>query len=83
MAWNFSLDDHCEDASGIFHIPHPEVRITSATDARPTNRRASTISVFMIDEVSVRVIPVSFIALTSASDASSDDPEEIADVNFE
>ena len=47
----------------IFHIPHPEVRIASATDASPTNRRASTISVFMTDEVSVRLIPVSFIAL--------------------
>ena len=52
-------------------------------DARPTNRRASTISVFMTDEVSDRLIPVSFIALTSASDALLDDPEEIADVNFE
>ena len=49
-------------------------------DARPTNRRASTISVFMTDEVSDRLIPVSFIALTSASDALLDDPEEIADV---
>ena len=77
------MDDHCEDAWAIFHIPHPEVRIASATDARPTKRRASAISVFMTDEVSVRLIPVSFIAHTSASDASLDDPEEIADVNFE
>ena len=83
VAWNLPLDDLSEDGGIIFHIPHPEVRIASATNASPTNLRASTISVFMTDEVSVRLIPVSFISLTSSSDFSIDDPEEIADANFE
>ena len=77
------MDDLSEDGGIIFHIPHPEVRIASATNASPTNLRASTISVYMNDEVSVRLIQIYFISLSSSSDFSVYDPEEIADVNFE
>ena len=83
MAWNLTPDNLGKDARVIPHIPHPEERIASATEASPTNLKASTISVFMTDEASVRLTPVSFISLISASDASLDEPEEIADAKCE
>ena len=52
----------------------------SATDANPCNLRASTISVFMTFEVSVRRIPEPLMLLISASAASFEDEDvEIAE----
>ena len=45
----------------------------SATDAKPCNLRASTISVFMTLELSVRRIPESLMLCISASAASFED----------
>lgn len=54
--------------------------IDSATEANPCNLRASTISVFMTCEVSVRRMPESVILFISANAASFEEvPIEIAE----